>query len=123
MTTKKRKPRIFTEDHRRRLERAVVLYLALCYRERTPARVSEFAAFLRRTPEYLTRVTWAVFGVTLHTYLRNKQLQEAERLLLTTPMKIKKIALHAGFGTTATLYRIFKETHGMPPGQFRKVRK
>jgi len=125
MTTnrKDRKRRTFTHAHRQRLDRAVTHYLDECYKKKTAARVSEFAAFLKRNPEYLTRTTASITGVTLRLYLRRKQLEEAERLILTTPLPMHEIALHAGFGTTSTFYRCFKDAYGMPPGAFREVRK
>lgn len=125
MTTKHRQrtPRTFTHAHRQRLDRAVSHYLDECYARKTAARVSEFAAFLERNPEYLSRTVVAIVGVTLREYLRRRQLDEAERLLTTTPLPISEIALHAGFGTTSTLYRCFKRAHGVTPGVFREVRK
>lgn len=125
MTTKRRTrtPRTFTHAHRQRLDRAVAHYLDECYAKKTAARVSEFAAFLRRNPAYLTRTVVAIVGVTLREYLRRKQLEEAERLLLTTPLPISEIAVHSGFGTTSTFYRCFRQTRGMTPGAFREVRK
>jgi len=125
MTTrrKQRKPRTFTHVHLQRLDRAVSHYLDYCYVKETAARVSEFAAFLKRSPEYLTRTTAAIAGMTLRKYLRRKQLEEAERLILQTPYSMREIALRAGFGTISTLYRCFKQAYGMPPGAFRKVRK
>lgn len=118
-----RKPRTFTHAHRQRLDRAVSHYLDECYRTRTAARVSGFAAFLRRDPAYLTRTVLAIAGVTLREYLRARQLEEAERLLSTTPPSVSEIALHAGFGATSTFYRCFKNARGVSPGAFREVRK
>jgi AraC-like DNA-binding protein len=123
MTVPARKPRVFTHAHRQRLDRAVAHYLDECYAGRTAARVSEFAAFLKRNPEYLTRTVSSIVGVPLREYLRKKQLEEAERLITTTPLPMHEIALHAGFGTTGTFYRCFHQAHGMPPGAFREVRK
>jgi AraC-like DNA-binding protein len=125
MTTKRthRKPRTFTHAHRQRLDRAVSNYLDECYAKRTAARVSELAAFLDRTPEYLTRIAASLVGMPLREYLRRKQLEEAERLITSTPLPMHEIALHAGFGTTSTFYRCFKQAHGIPPGEFREVRK
>jgi len=125
MTTKPkhRSPRTFTHAHRQRLDRAVTHYLDECYTRKTAARVSEFAAFLRRSPAYLTRTTASIVGMPLREYLRHKQLDEAERLILRTPLPMHEIALHAGFGTTSTFYRCFKQAYGMPPGAFREVRK
>ena len=125
MTTKRttRKARTFTHTHRQRLDRAVSHYLDECYARRTAARVSELAAFLQRNAEYLTRTAASIVGMPLREYLRRKQLEEAERLITRTPLPMREIALHAGFGTTSTFYRCFKAAHGMPPGRFREVRK
>jgi AraC-like DNA-binding protein len=123
MTAKTKNQRTFSHTHRQRLDRAVAHYLKDCYRRRAAARVSEFAAFLGRNPEYLTRTVSSIAGVSLREYLRAKQIAEAERLIATTPLPMREIALHAGFGTTSTFYRCFRDAHGMPPGQFREVRK
>lgn len=123
MTDRTRKPRTFTHAHRQRLDRAIAHYLDECYAQRSAARVSEFAAFLQRNPEYLTRTTVAIVGIPLRAYLRRKQLQEAERLITTTPLSLREVALHAGFGGTSTFYRCFQQAYGMAPGAFREVRK
>lgn len=123
MAARVRRPRTFTHSHRQRLDRAIAHYLDECYRAKTAARVSEFAEFLQRNPEYLTRTTASIVGVTLREYLRAKQLQEAVRLIRTTPLPMREIALHAGFGTISTLYRCFERAFGMPPGAYREVRK
>jgi AraC-like DNA-binding protein len=119
----RRSERIFTYAQKQGLDRAAAYYLQECYRRKTAARVADFAALLERNPEYLTRTTAAMTGVSLLEYLRNRQLEEAERLLTTTPLSVHEIALHAGFGTASTLYRCFKQRHGMSPGAFREVRK
>jgi AraC family transcriptional activator of pobA len=123
MTAKPKNRRVFSHTHRQRLDRAVTHYLQYCYRRRTAARVSEFASFLGRNPEYLTRTVSSIAGVPLREYLRAKQIVEAERLITTTPLHMYEIALHAGFGTTSTFYRCFRAAHGIPPGAFREVRK
>jgi AraC-like DNA-binding protein len=115
--------RIFTHAHRQRLDRAVAHYLDDCYAKKTAARVSELAAFLERSPDYLSRTAASIIGMPLRVYLRKKQLEEAERLITRTPLPMQEIALHAGFGTISTFYRCFKQLHGVPPGAFRTVRK
>lgn len=123
MTLRARKPRTFTHAHRQRLDHAIALYLDECYANKSAARVSEFAAFLKLNPEYLTRTAVSIVGVSLREHLRRKQIEEAERLITTTPLPMYEIALHAGFGTTSTFYRCFRQAHSMAPGAFREVRK
>lgn len=118
-----RHPRIFTDDHRKRLDRAVTHYLRQCYRQATAARVSEFATSLGRNRDYISRTAAAILGLSLREFLRAKQLSYAAQLLRTTPLPMKEIALRAGFGTTSTFYRCFTTLHRIPPGQFREVMK
>lgn len=122
MTARNRSPRTFTHAHRQGLDRAAEHYLPICFRRATRATVAEFAAYLRRHPDYITRTAAAILGVSLLHYLRGKQLEEAERLLTVTTLSVKEIVLRAGFGTVSTFYRHFRESHGMSPGAFRKVR-
>jgi AraC-like DNA-binding protein len=117
------KPRKFTHRHRQHLERAAEHYLRHCYRGKTRATVAEFASILECHPDYLTRTAGAILGASLLDYLRGKQLEEAARLITTTPLGMREVALRSGFGTTATFYRFFRAAHAMPPGAFRKVRK
>jgi AraC-like DNA-binding protein len=122
MTSAKKK-RTFTHLHRQQLERVTALYLRRCYERRKRATVGGLAAFLERNPEYLTRTSRSISGAYLLAYLREQQIQEAERLLTTTPLTMEDIALHAGFGTASTFHRRFLAARKMSPGRFRKVRK
>ena len=115
--------RTFTHGHRQRLDRAVTQYLEDCYRAKTVARTSEFAELAKLHRSYLSRTATAILGCSLLAYFRKKQLEEAERLLLTTPLSVEEIALRAGFGTPLTLYRCFKKAYGTSPGRFRMVTK
>ena len=65
----------------------------------------------------------SIVGMPLREYLRKKQLDEAERLLTTTPLEVGEIAMCTGFGTESTFFRCFRKVYGMTPGQFREVRK
>jgi AraC-like DNA-binding protein len=118
-----RSPRTYTDDHRKRLSRSVALYLRHCYRNATAARVSEFAIFLGRNRDYVSRTAAGILGLSLREFLRSQQLTYAARLLRTTPLPPHEIALRAGFGTTSTFYRCFTALHGMPPAKFREVMK
>jgi AraC-like DNA-binding protein len=121
--TSAKKERTFSHTHKQQLERVTALYLRRCYERRKRATVAGFAAFLKRNPEYLTRTSRSISGAYLLTYLREQQINEAERLLLTTPLTVEEIALHAGFGTASTFHRRFLAAKKLPPGRFRKVRK
>jgi AraC-like DNA-binding protein len=120
---KHRPPRVFTQVDRQRLDRAADHYLQACYRSKTAARASEFAAFLNVTAPYLSRIVPDIVGQPVRDFLRAKQLARAEHLLRTTPAAIKVIAQQCAFGTLWTFHRWFRKAHGMAPGAFREVMK
>ena len=115
--------RTFTHLHRQRLERAAEVYLRDCYRRSTAARVTEFAARLGVTAEYLSRVAAEILGMPIRDFLRQQQIAYAVQLLKTTPLPAEEIALRSGFGTVGTFYRWFHATQGTTPRAFREVKK
>jgi AraC-like DNA-binding protein len=105
---------------RQRYEQIIEHYLADCYRLRTAARVSELADLLRAARPYLSRVILRLFGKPLGRVLRDRQLEEACRLLRLTPLTLDEIALAAAFGTRTTFYRLFRRHFGMTPIEYRE---
>jgi AraC family transcriptional activator of pobA len=105
---------------RRKLERVIELYLGKCYAERSSARVSELAQYLRISRQHLSALCRAVLGTTAHGALRTRQLLYAERLLRTTPLSTLEIASLAGFGAESTFFRQFNAHYGVTPVEFRK---
>jgi len=57
--------------------------------------------------------------MSLHKFLRSKQLEHAQHLLRTTPSSIQLIAIRSGFGTETTFTRHFRAAFGITPGQYR----
>jgi AraC-like DNA-binding protein len=106
---------------RRRFERAAELYLHACYGTKTAARAEEFAAFLRLTRPYLSRIVPDLIGMPLRDYLRGQQLAYAQHLLRTMPLTVDEIALASAFGTPWTFYRCFKAAFGMTPTEYRST--
>jgi AraC-like DNA-binding protein len=124
MTRRQEKPpRVFTHDHRQRLDRAAENYLHECYRTMTPARGKDFANSLDLTPEYVSWLGAQILGGSLHDFLRMKQVAYAERLLRTTPLSVQEVAVRCGFGTRSTLHRWFVTVHDLSPAAFRELKK
>jgi AraC-like DNA-binding protein len=115
--------RTYTFAHRQRLLRTIDVYLRWCYRQKTAARTSELAARAGVHPQYLSGIAPAVLGKRLLAALREKQLNEAERLLRHTPLSVEEIALRSAFGTPSTLHRWFLDRHGITPAAFRELKK
>lgn len=108
---------------RRRYRQIIERYLSDCYAQRRAARVTELARLLDTARPYLSRVIPQLFGKTLRTLMREKQLDEAKRLLRTTPLTGDEVALVSAFGSPATFYRIFRRTCGTTPGQYQRREK
>lgn len=103
----------------RRYEQAVDDYLRDCYARRTTVRVSELAQLLGVSRPYLSRVMARRFGRPLSTVLREKQVNEAKRLLQTTDRSMDDVAAACGFGDRSTFYRVFRAMTGSTPRQYR----
>ena len=114
--------RTYTVIHRQRLVRAIDVYLRWCYRHSTAARTSELAARLGVLPQYLSWIAPTILAKPLRVALREKQLQEAERLLRHTPLSVEDVARRSAFGTPSTLYRWFIDKHGIAPAAFRELK-
>jgi len=109
-----------THAARHRLERLVALYVDRCSRNRTAARVSELAQFLRTNRSYLSRVAPTVLGRPLRVALLDQQLFIAERLLRETADPIAEVAVLSAFGTPSTFYRSFRKAFACSPKEYRR---
>ena len=61
------------------------------------------------------------FGVSPKEHLTNTRIANAKKLLLTTSLTIKEIALQCGFHDDLFFYRIFKKHIGMTPIHYRET--
>lgn len=61
------------------------------------------------------------FQLTFRQYLNKIKIHEAKRLLLETDRQVTDIAYRVGYKNVTHFNRIFKETEGQSPNQFRKA--
>ncbi|TLF47239.1 helix-turn-helix domain-containing protein [Halomonas urmiana] len=80
------------------------------------ARLARWAAMSERS---LGRRFKAVTRSTLSRYIEDVHLSLARRLLETSQQSMQAVADHAGFGTTATLRRVFQRRLGVSPSRYR----
>jgi YesN/AraC family two-component response regulator len=59
-------------------------------------------------------------GITITDFITMLRVYEAQRLLLTSDMKIIDIAMEAGFGSMSNFYNCFKKVCGKNPKDYRK---
>jgi AraC-like DNA-binding protein len=59
-------------------------------------------------------------GITITDFITMLRVYEAQRLLLSSDMKIIDIAMEAGFGSMSNFYNCFKKVCGQNPKNYRK---
>lgn len=74
-------------------------------------------------PNYAMTLFRQVVGVTMHTYLLERRVAEAQRLLMATDRTIGQIAVAAGFGSQSGFYETFVRSCGQAPGEYRRSHK
>jgi AraC-like DNA-binding protein len=103
------------------LRQAVDSYLQRCFAAEAAPRVSELALLLGMTREKLSRDFGARYGIALSAYLKRRQLDHAQQLLVTSRLSTTRIGYLCGFGTRRTFYRAFRRGTGTSPDQFRRT--
>lgn len=83
--------------------------------------LEEIADKLNITPEYLGNQFHKEMGVTFSTYMKNYRIGKAKELLLKTPLKLYEIAEKVGYADAKYFSRVFRETTGQLPADYRKT--
>lgn len=87
---------------------------------RSPLRIAEIAASVHLTPSHAMTVFRRTAGVTLGDYVTMCRVAEAQRLLLTTSLRITEIADAAGFGSLSSFYEHVSAACGVTPREYRR---
>lgn len=72
------------------------------------------------SPRHFSRVFARELGCTPAAYVERSRLEAARRLLESSAMSLDEVAVAAGFGTAATLYRVFQRALRVSPGAYRR---
>ncbi|MBE6601367.1 MAG: helix-turn-helix domain-containing protein [Ruminococcaceae bacterium] len=59
------------------------------------------------------------YGMTIMQYVLKKRMQLAEQLLIDNVLSITDISIKCGFSDVEYFSRCFKDTHGLPPSEWR----
>jgi len=70
---------------------------------------------------YLSRVFREITGFTFVEYLNHVRIKEAQRLLRDSNLKVLRISEQVGFESIAHFGRVFKQTVGLSPTQYRRM--
>ncbi len=87
----------------------------------TPIKLAELARLASMSPNHFCRCFKAVTGTTPFAYLIAYRLSNACYALKNTDHPITSIALDNGFNDVSHFIRLFRETYGMTPKQYRKA--
>lgn len=87
----------------------------------TDLKASEVAAWLKITPGYFSYIFKQGTGQSFTEYMNELRIQEAKKLLSTTPYKIFEIADRVGYREYKYFVSIFKQVTGMTPKEYRTL--
>ncbi|OCT10641.1 hypothetical protein A8709_22630 [Paenibacillus pectinilyticus] len=96
----------------------IVRYLNAHYAE--TVRLEELAERFEISPAYLSRMFKEITGFSLVEYVSLVRVQEAQRLLATTKLKVIVIAEQVGFGSLVQFGRVFRQMTKMTPLRYRQ---
>lgn len=71
---------------------------------------------------YLSELFKKTIGQNFVTFVHEVRIRQACGLLVSTEMNVSDIALETGYGSYNTFARIFRETKGMTPVAYRKLK-
>lgn len=85
--------------------------------------VQYYADKLCITPNYLNEIVTSTKGISAKQYIRNKVMDEAQRLLTYTDFPISDIAFDLHFSTVSYFIRSFRQYTGTTPLLYRRTHK
>ena len=83
---------------------------------------SALANSLAVSAPYLSRIFREQTGTSPSKYLTGLRMAQAKKLLLDTNLTVREIAVRVGYPDPFHFSRIFRNTAGMSPAQFREAR-
>jgi AraC-like DNA-binding protein len=96
----------------------VLQYIDLHFEE-NPS-LEEVAEVIGKSPAYFSRFFKRSTGLYYSDYLNVRKVECAEMLLRFSNMSITDICFSSGFNSLSNFLRVFKDSKGIPPGDYRK---
>jgi AraC-like DNA-binding protein len=88
-----------------------------------PFTLEQAADIAGYSPHYFSRKFSQTFRMSFPKFLLESRLLHAKRLLASTNLSIKQIAMDTGFSQSSYFVTCFRQVEGMTPQQFRNVHK
>ena len=86
----------------------------------TPITVGELSQLAGLSKGYLFRAFGKAFGAAPLTYQKQLRLEAARTLLRSSALRCSEIAVRCGYENIHFFHRIFKQTFGVTPRQYRR---
>lgn len=84
--------------------------------------LKEFGERFHLSEKYISRYFKEHFHITLSQYVAYLRLEHAKQLLQDTDIPVTEIAMQSGYQNVSYFIRSFKETYGVSPLKYRKIR-
>lgn len=88
-----------------------------------PLTIERLAARCGLSSFHFIRAFRAAFGDTPHQYLRQRRLDRAKELLVTTPLAVTEICDQIGFQSLGSFSSLFRRVTGETPAEYRAKRR
>jgi len=82
--------------------------------------VVDIARHISMHPASATKLFKRICGMSLMHYITQHRIFHAQRLLMSTDMKIVDVALESGYQSASRFYAAFKEFCGQSPQEYRQ---
>ncbi|HLV34823.1 MAG TPA: helix-turn-helix domain-containing protein [Spirillospora sp.] len=102
-----------------RQARQMALFIARHHTE--PLTIGQIARAVNLHPNYAMKIFRDQLNTSILEHLTRHRVAHAQRLLLTTDLRVLDIALEAGFGSLSRFYVAFRRFCGQSPGQYRRA--
>lgn len=84
--------------------------------------IEDIAAAIDLTPRHFTAAFKQSFGSPPYRYLTQLRIEEAKRLIASSPLSLAEIAMQCGFSDQPHFTRVFSRAVGCSPGSWRRLR-
>jgi AraC family transcriptional regulator len=82
--------------------------------------IRDLSAVARRSPAHFSRKFKLAVGASPHAYVVKRRLERACHLMMTGASSLSEIALSVGFSDQAHLCRLFRQSFGQSPANWRR---
>lgn len=82
--------------------------------------VAEYAALLHKSPKTISNTFSKIGSKTPLSYIQDRKMLEAKRLLYYTDLQIQEIAFKIGYDDVQSFSRFFKRQEGVSPSTYRE---